>query len=387
MRDLAHPSKPVPGLSAVRWIGVPCAALLMTACAAIHHTPHEPLPSSATRASTTQWQPDPLFAYQVEPIDSDNRLVKESPLYEVHHITFPSIGDNAQPGDLVAVDYHRSKLPGSHPVVIILPIWGRQTYPSNAVTRTLRKRSDGRMHVLNVLGPEFLIDWPRLAAIDDEDEFVDTWIEGADREVTTVIDIRRLIDWAEARPEIDARRTGLIGFSHGAMLAPTIAVQEPRITALVLVMGGAHPHEVIAKCVGARTEGVQDHARDTFGWSKDEMTDYLEPIYGPIDAANYPDRVDPARVLIFDAGRDECVPQSARDALWEAMGRPERYTIDRKHRRSFYTMTPLRLNWMRHRIWRFYRELLLESETADPIDPPPPQRPQPQSTPPRETTL
>ena len=175
--------------------------------------------------------------------------------------------------------------------------------------------------------------------------------------------MRRLIDWAEGRPEIDAGRIGLIEFSHGAMLAPVLAAQEPRISSTVLVMGGADPHEVIARCIGARTETVQLHARETFGWSRDEMAAILGPIYDPINVASTPGRVDPAQVLSFDAGRDECVPESSRDALWEAMGRPERYTIDADHRHAFYTMTPLRFNWMRRKIWDFFQSRLIESST------------------------
>ena len=258
------------------------------------------------------------------------------------------------------MEYHQSQVPGSHPVVIVLPIWGRHVYPSNAVTRTFRKRSNGRIHILNVLGTEFLFDWPELGTLTDEDEFIAAWIEGFEYEITTLIDMRRLIDWAEAQPEIDADRIGLIGFSHGAMLAPALSVHEPRITATVLVMGGADGHEIIARCVGARTEGVQDHAFETFGWSRDGMAETLEPIFESMNAANYPNRVDPTRVLIFDAGKDECVPKSSRDSLWEAMGRPERYTIDSNHRHAFYTMTPLRFNWMRKKIWSFFEKLLLE---------------------------
>ena len=88
----------------------------------------------------------------------------------------------------------------------------------------------------------------------------------------------------------------------------------------------------------------------------------LEPLYGPMDPARYPDRVDPAKILIIEAGKDECVPKSCRDDLWEAMGRPERYIINANHRHAFYTMTPLNLNWMRKKIWDFFEERLLTPE-------------------------
>lgn len=306
---------------------------------------------------------DPHFVYQPEAITVEDQVTNKSSRYEIRRLSFPSIGGNGQTDNLVTVDYHRSRLPGAHPVVIVLPIWGRHVYPSNAITRTFRKRSNGAFHILNVMGESFLIDWPQLGVVTDEDEFMELWAEGAQNEINTLIDTRRLIDWAERQPEIDTDHIGLVGFSHGAMLAPTIATQEPRITALVLVMGGAEGHEIIARCVGARTEGVQDHAFETFGWNRDGMAETLEPIFGSMNAANYPNRVDPTRVLIFDAGKDECVPNSARDSLWETMGRPERYTIDSNHRHAFYTMTPLNLNWMRKRIWEFLELRFLESST------------------------
>jgi dienelactone hydrolase len=335
------------------------AVIATTSCATRTHITYD---GGADHFPSTE-STDPHFVYPREAIDAEELLTDKTNRYVIRRLSFPSVGANGQTGNLVTVDYHRSRLPGAHPVVIVLPIWGRHVYPSNAVTRTFRKRSNGAFHVLNVMGEGFLIDWPQLGVVTDENEFMGLWAEGAQNEINTVIDTRRLIDWAERQPEIDTDHIGLVGFSHGAMLAPTLAAQEPRITALVLVMGGAHPPRVIAQCRGARTEGVQIWAEAIFGWSRDEMEERLEPLYGPMDPARYPNRIDPSRVLIFDAGKDECVPESCRDDLWEAMGRPERTIINANHRHAFYTMTPLNFNWMRKRIWDFLELRLLGSST------------------------
>ena len=134
-----------------------------------------------------------------------------------------------------------------------------------------------------------------------EGEFLVAWHESVERERAMVIDIRRLIDWAEARPEIDADRIGLIGFSHSAMLAATLAVNEPRIAATVLVFGGARPHEIVARCDGLRTSGLREKVAREFGWSLEEYERRLEPIFRVMDPAQYPARVDPASVLLFEA--------------------------------------------------------------------------------------
>jgi len=331
------------------------AVIATTSCATRTHITYD---GRADRVYSTE-STDPHFVYQAKTIDVEEQVTDENGRYEIRRLSFPSIGENGQTGNLVTVDYHRSKFPGRHPVVIVLPIWGRHVYPSNAIIRTLRKRSDGAFHIINVMGESFLIDWPRLEVVTDEDEFMELWAEGIQQEINTLVDMRRLVDWAEDQQEIDSDHIGLVGFSHGAMFAPTLAAQEPRISATALVMGGAHPPRVIAQCIGARTEGVQIWAETTFGWSRNEMEERLEPLYGPMDPARYPDRVDPAMILIIEAGKDECVPESCRDDLWEAMGRPERYIINANHRHSFYTMTPLNLNWARKRIWDFFESRLL----------------------------
>ena len=348
-----------------RWMIALTAVILISGCATRSHIIYDGRAESHDSPAAGQAQTDPHFVYAAKTIEAESDVIDQNRHYEIRRVSFPSIGDNGQVGNLVTAEYHRSLTPGAHPVVIVLPIWGRHVYPSNAITRTLRKRSDGAVHILNVLGENFLIDWPDLAVETDEARFLELWTQGAEREMTTLIDMRRLVDWAEDQPEIDGDHVGLIGFSHGAIFAPTLASQEPRISTLVLVMGGAHPHSVIARCIGARTEGVQLWAEESFGWSRESMEDRLEPIYGPMDPVHYPDRVDPAQVLMIDAGEDECIPESCRDDLWEAMGRPERYTINSMHRPAFYTMTPLNLNWMQKKIWNFYKEHLLPSPAEE----------------------
>ena len=112
------------------------------------------------------------------------------------------------------------------------------------------------------------------------------------------------------------------------MVAAAVATQEPRLAATVLVMGGALAHEVIARCPLARSEPARNRAAEGFGWSTEDLERRLEPILAPLDPASYPGRVDPERVLIVEAARDECMTEAGRKALWEAMDRPERISDD-----------------------------------------------------------
>lgn len=309
---------------------------------------------------------DPLFEYPHEVVPFENHVAGEgkTPDYSLRELTIPSIGDNGQEGNRITAHYYRSERAGPRPLVIVLPIFARYTYPSQKMSTFLQKHSHGSVHVLDVQGRSFLFDWNGLAETSDPIVFMKLMKQGTDRERTVIKDVRRLVDWAAQQPEIDGSRVALIGFSRSAIVAGTAATQEPRLAATVLIMGGAHPHEIVARCEGVRTSAVQENAERQLGWDQDELEARIRGVFSSVDAANYPGRVDPAGVLIVEASRDNCIQESARTALWETMGRPLRYLLNYGHRIAFAAMTPLGGNWLCHRTWEFLQQRLLSS--ADP---------------------
>ena len=304
----------------------------------------------------------PAFTYEKTDVPFTNHVegAGAKSMYELRMLEIPSIGENSQKDNLVTAKYYRSTLPGSHPLVIVLPIWGSFTYPPRKFTSSFQRRSNGAVHVLHVQGDTHLANWPGIAAATEESEFLELWREAVDRQRVTIVDTRRLIDWAEQRPEIDADRVALIGCSLGAFVAGTIATQEPRLAATVTVMGGSHLNSVIATCDGKRATRVRATAAEKFGWDREELAAQLEPIMSVVDPSNYPNQVDPERVLIIEANRDKCVPEKSRHDLWLALGKPERISMNYDHAPAFYSMTPLGLSWMRRRIWEFLEPRLLD---------------------------
>jgi poly(3-hydroxybutyrate) depolymerase len=196
-----------------------------------------------------------------------------------------------------------------------------------------------------------------LGAATDEESFQLAATDAVSRVRTMVIDVRRLIDWAETQPDIDTRRIGLIGFSLGAQIAGLIISNEPRVAVGVLVMGGANPHEILTECAG-QPQIVRENILPRLEWSERQYQDTLEQLFEPVNPAQYRGRPDPARVIMFDSYYDECVPRSAREALWTAMGRPERISFLYTHKMSFLAMTPLGSNYMRREIYEFLDKAL-----------------------------
>jgi hypothetical protein len=277
---------------------------------------------------------DPRYEYPRGEVTFENHLFGEgaTPAYSQRLLTIPSIGDNRQEGNAIAGRYYRSNDEEPRPLVIVLPIFARYTYPSEKMSRYLQRHSDGAVHVLDVEGKDFLFDWYTLSNTSDEAEFMDEIRKGS--------------------------RVALIGFSRSAIVAGLAATQEPRLAATVLIMGGAHPHQIVARCDGKRTSALHRNVKRSFGWDAHELERRIADDFSLVDAANYPDRVDPQSVLMFEAARDECITESPREALWQAMGRPKTLSLNYGHRVAFAAMTPLGGNWICDRTWEFLQQRL-----------------------------
>jgi dienelactone hydrolase len=331
-------------------------------------TTHSVIPAQSTADITDVASrvraPDPRFDYPRVEVPFENHLLGEgvTPAYSVRRLAIPSIGDNRQEGNAITGRYYRSNAPEPRPLVVVLPIFARFTYPSAKMSGYLQRHSNGAMHVLDVDGKNFLFDWDTLTETSDEAMFMDEIRKGVETERTVVIDLRRLIDWAEQQREIDGSRVALIGFSRSAIVAGLAATQEPRLAATVLIMGGAHPHQIVARCEGKRTSALHRNVKRSFGWDAQELERRITDAFSVVDAANYPGRVDPRSVLMFEAARDECITESPREALWQAMGRPQLISLEYGHRIAFAAMTPLGGNWICDRTWEFLQQRLMVEE-------------------------
>ncbi|MFQ5994010.1 MAG: dienelactone hydrolase family protein [Acidiferrobacterales bacterium] len=300
------------------------------------------------------------FNYPKSPIALKSYLdeKRETKRYLVQTISFLSVGDNGQDNNQVTGLYYQSKRPGRKPLVVVLPIWGTHTYPSRKITESLLRYSKGGMNVLRLLGKDFLFDWDAMRSAPDEQSLIAVAGRMVERVRVNIVDIRRALDWLEKQPGIDAARIGLVGFSMGASVGGLIASHEPRIAASALAMGGANLNEMFATCFG-RAQEARNVLLDRLGWTEEIFEKKLEaPLY-PINPAAYGGRVNPNRVLLFEAEYDTCIPESGRTAFWQALGEPERILWPYDHKMAFLMMSPLGMNTMRRQIYDFLETTLL----------------------------
>ncbi len=121
-----------------------------------------------------------------------------------------------------------------------------------------------------------------------------------------VVDLRRAVDVLQARPEVDRKQLGFLGFSAGARSGAILAGVEPRIGSFVLISGGADP-------VAAFVRGAGPALREQ-----------LIPLLREVDPLRWIRRARPGTIFFQDGKRDEVVPRSALVGLIRAAPKPQR---------------------------------------------------------------
>ena len=335
-----------------------CLVLILAGCVSLdreHIKSHSKKPMRPPVLNQTGYE------YVETPIAM--RLIRQTSRDSEHYtstfFSFPSYGENNQEGNLVTGEYLASREPGKKKLVIVLPIWGASDFPPSLMAKELTDWNHWLdTNVLYLDGRVDLFDWPAMERSLTESVLLREIESSVARVKNTVIDIRRLIDWAESRPEIDSRRIGIIGFSISAVVASVASAVEPRIKAGVSVMGGGNFHEIMGFCSASDVLAARQAILKRFGWSAKELEAKVEPASRLINPVRYGAGINPGRFLIIESADDQYIPHSARDDLWEAFGRPERLMLKYNHRMAFATMTPALLNFTDRTITNFFREKL-----------------------------
>jgi hypothetical protein len=322
------------------------------------------------------FEPPPGFEYEppasaVAPFDSFERTpvalsepFDETRTHEIVHVSFGSSGRNGHPENLVEGRYFRSKQPGRKSLVVVLPIWGTSTYPPAKISEGYARRAGFDTHVIWIYGDAPIFPWTELASAPTEEGFRAMARDSAERYRAAVVDMRRLVDWAASRPEIDASRIAFVGFSMSALVTATLVANEPRVAGAVLMMGAARFADVFSACRNRAGE-VREHVLENFGWEIDEYRRFFSGLFDVADPTRFRGRYDPKKILMIDAMFDDCMPESSRAALWEITGHPRRVTFLYRHRSAFYSLTPLGLNVSRRKIYRFLDETIGDDRRRD----------------------
>jgi dienelactone hydrolase len=160
----------------------------------------------------------------------------------------------------------------------------------------------------------------------------------------TVLDVMRLIDYLETRPDVDASRIGLAGFSKGGIETYLAAAVEPRIAAAVVGHGvQSFKWALDHGAWDSRAWTIRDALEATADESKTPVNaafvrqfyDRVAPgIYGEFDAPAMLPLAAPRPMLVITGDSDPRTPiagvkesAEAAERAYRAAGAPDRFVL------------------------------------------------------------
>lgn len=140
-------------------------------------------------------------------------------------------------------------------------------------------------------------------------------------------DLGMAIDYLQGRPEVDRSRMFLIGFSGGAAVAACVAAQDNRVSGAALcacpadfirLTEGTDPAVMVARFRESGTIRDADYPLSLADWWRG---------FRSIRPAECIARIAPRPVLLVHGRRDETVPVSHAERLYEKAGEPRQLVI------------------------------------------------------------
>jgi dienelactone hydrolase len=281
------------------------------------------LEKGSFRFSPVDEQKNVPSRYRLSDRSFDYEMEKKTDLpavgVSVYRLRFPSPVKSATPeNNTVHAEYYRPAVKGPFPGVIVLDITGGNQMLSRYICTHLATYGVAGLFVqMAYYGPR-RPPGSRLRLMSPN-------LKHTSAAVTqTVLDLRVAAAWMESRPEMDPKRLGILGTSLGSFLSALTGEMEPRLGRVGVLLGG-----------GGFIDGYADHplAKKWFALyeSLGGNRDAIKKIFAPFDpitcAANLKDR----KLLILAASRDDIVPPSMAQMLWEASGKQEIVWYDCTH--------------------------------------------------------
>ena len=204
------------------------------------------------------------------------------------------------------------------PALLALPLEGDGPFPVLVFLHGIGQN----MTFLDEIGERFAVEGFALATFDqymqgerklEDPGLAEQGLALVRRGAMTVNEARRLVDYLETRPEIDANRIYLIGASYGAMTGAAAAAFDERFRAVVLTYGGGD----LRKLAGS------EEVRNALGPLSEVVGQVAAWVAAPFDPVRHVHRISPRPILFQNGEKDRIVVPAAAQALYDAAREPK----------------------------------------------------------------
>lgn len=315
----------------------------LCACASVESLPDDyEVPSPLPRSYLEQ------FCYEPVPIENELVLVKEKKRYRVFEGSI-NAGPNGSDDDAqITFEFYEPSGDTPSPVVLLMPIL------------------NGQKHLMRPFATKFARNGYAAVIIDTVQRrtLLDDLGDPEPAIRLTIQRHRRVIDWVETRPDLDASKIAVFGASLGGFNALYLAAMDPRVRAVSpALVGGSLPY-VLVTSDERRIVEATDAVKNQLSMDDDQLMDYLtEKI--ETDVLAVAPHVNADRVLMVLTKYDSTVPYDSQLRLRDAMGNPEAITLPTSH-----NMAAAYLFYLRSRVLKFFdRKLSEESDHGTAVIP------------------
>ena len=316
---------------------------LLTGCASVQTVPEDYVtPSPLPRSYLEQ------FCYEPSPIENELVFIKEKKRYRVFEGSINAGLNGSDDDTQITFEFYEPSDESPSPVVLLMPIL------------------NGQKHLMRPFATKFANNGYAAVIIDTVQRR--TLLDDlGDPEPAIRLSIqrhRRVIDWVETRPDLDASRIAVFGASLGGFNALYLAAMDPRVSvASTALVGGGLPY-VLVTSDERRIVEATDAAKARLSMDDDQLLDFLSEKI-ETDVLALAPHVNADRVLMVLTKYDSTVPYDSQLRLREAMGYPEAITLPTSH-----NMAAAYLFYLRSRVLKFFdRKLAEESDHGTAIIP------------------
>jgi dienelactone hydrolase len=232
--------------------------------------------------------------------------------FVVRQVSLPSATGSAEP---VEFEYYDVDGDARTPVVVLLPVFTGHLKIPRFFARYFANQGWAAVVVTRGRDP--------LDALTAPEDTVRSNLES----------YRRVLDWVEREPEVDATRIGVLGVSLGAMDAVMLAALDRRVNSLVIAMAGGDLSYLLANTNYRPVVRTMDDMAEELGTSRKALGDDLDAAIklDPLSVARY---IDAERVFMVLTRTDAIIPFEAQEELHTTMGSPEAMYLLTGHRLS-----------------------------------------------------
>jgi len=278
------------------------------------------------------------FCYQPTPISEEVTLIKEKESYRVYEAIIHAGLDGYDDESPLTFEYYEQKNETASPVVLLMPILNGQKHFMRPFATHFAKNGYAVIIVDTVQRHTLLED-----------------LKNPEPAIRLAVQRhRRVIDWAESKPELDTTRLGVFGVSLGAFNALFLAALDERVNVASIALAGGSLPQVLLNSDEPRIERSVASVKEELSLSDEQLRDYLtEEIV--TDTLFVAPHMHADRILMVLAKRDKTVPYDSQLKLYDAMGRPQAITLPTGH----YTAAAY-IIYVRSRLLKFFNQKLTE---------------------------